>query len=62
MMVLMPLEPSDEVAQMLSSYGAGFNMGERIDDGRRAYARLRDAIARQQIVNRHKRSTISVSA
>lgn len=45
--LVMPINPSDEVAQMLSRKSWGFNVGERIADGRDLYHRLRAQIARE---------------
>jgi hypothetical protein len=46
--VVLPEKPSDEVAQFLSNLSWGFNVHERIVDGRKVYRQLRQMLLKEQ--------------
>jgi hypothetical protein len=62
MAAIMPLKPSDDVAQFLSRLGCGFSVGERIDDGRKEYTRLRAMMLREAVKAYNAERATHVSA
>lgn len=46
--VVAPVVCSEDVALILSQLGHGFNVGERIESGRREWGRLRAVLKREQ--------------